>query len=81
VQSANFALRADPAAPRECAVVFRPIEDLPSTEAVLTILGTDEKTLEEYETYVESLRGSGHSRALKRLRASVAHALPVSISR
>ena len=58
LQLAHFALRRDEVSePRECAIAFRLIEDLPPAETVVTILGTDERVLREYERYVERLRG------------------------
>jgi len=58
LQPAHFALRRDDKAePQECAVVFRPFEDLPPAESIVAILGTDEEAQSEYERYVEILRG------------------------
>jgi len=57
LQAAHFALRREEAAePCECAVVFRPIEDLPPAETLVAILGTDEGVLDEYNRHIERLR-------------------------
>lgn len=65
LQPATFAVR-DPDAnePQECAIVFRPIEDLPPAERVVSIIGSDPDRLAEYERFVASLRG-GKLRASK----------------
>lgn len=58
LQPAPFALhRKEADEPNECALVLRPIEDLPPAETVIGILGTDENTLQEYERRLETLRG------------------------
>lgn len=58
LENASFALRdPDVAEPLECSVAFRPIEDLPPAETVVSILGTDERVLEDYSHHIEQLHG------------------------
>lgn len=65
LQAASFAMHdPDMPDPRECAIVFRTIDDLPPTEKVLSIIGASEEAVDEYERHMEVVRG-GNVRASK----------------
>ncbi|MCX8037996.1 MAG: DUF1963 domain-containing protein [Candidatus Sumerlaeia bacterium] len=58
LQPAHFAFRREELSePRECAVVFRPFDDLPTGEMLVSVLGTDEAAHADYMKYLEQVRG------------------------
>ena len=58
LQTSSFAMHdPDRPEPKECAVVFRSIDDLPPPEKIVCILGAEDEAIEEYEQHVEQVRG------------------------